>query len=163
MSSLLRHSFEKLWSRTSCPLWFVSFVENACEIWFSCMSIACLISYLIFFSYANPQRSQKRHCYQLHWDTLLYTNLKGKEFDNTSSFRTRNWQGSSAAFSCLCTWRFKSPIVAFRAIFTFRGWGNPEIATGMSRKAVGVNTHFTRPFSSRPGSIPASLGAVFTR
>ena len=25
----------------------------------------------MFFSYANFQRSQKRHCYQLHWDTLF--------------------------------------------------------------------------------------------
>ena len=25
----------------------------------------------MFFSYANFQRTQKRHCYQLHWDTLF--------------------------------------------------------------------------------------------
>ena len=34
---------------------------------FSCSSI----TYVMCFSYANFQRSQKRHRYQLHWDTLF--------------------------------------------------------------------------------------------
>ena len=49
----------------------VSFVDwkflNMFEMWLSCI----IISYVMFFPYANFQRSQKRHCYQLHWDTLF--------------------------------------------------------------------------------------------
>ena len=149
----------------------------SCRTYFCCFPLALANirpwNFLPFFEISlknselktthNTFRDCRVHFFRQPFSKQLYTNLKGKEFDNTSSFRTINWQGSSAALSCLWTWRFKSPTVAFRAIFTFSGWRNPEIATGMSRKAAGVNTHFTRPFSSRPGSIPACLGAVFTR
>ena len=54
---------EKLLNKTLCPLRLVSLVDweisKKCEISYSYI----IISYVVFFSYANFQRSQKRHCY----------------------------------------------------------------------------------------------------
>ena len=58
---------------------------NTSEIWFSCI----IISYVVFFSYANFQRIQKRHCYQLHWNTLFRECFWSRSIDQSRSLRGR--------------------------------------------------------------------------
>ena len=40
----------------------------------------------MFFSYANFQRSQKRHCYQLHWDTLFQESFWSRSINSRVGF-----------------------------------------------------------------------------
>ena len=45
-----------------------------------------------FFSYANLQRSQKRHCYQLHWDTLFQECFWSRSINSRVQFYYMLWQ-----------------------------------------------------------------------
>ena len=62
----------------------VSRLENSKHLW----DLIFLDNNFIrnVFSYANFQRSQKRHCYKLHWDTLFQECFRSRSINSRVGF-----------------------------------------------------------------------------
>ena len=131
-------------------------VWHGCEIWFSAYIIS---SYVMFFSYANFPRSPKRHCYELHLDTLFQECFWSRSINSQVVFYRGIKQLSFASSSWLYTpikpsrsfiERYKKdhkfrPLSGF--VYCFRSFVNANIYK--SKKKLSVICFNKREWSKR--------------